>query len=85
MRDLRIGDMGTWGPQALGTWGPRCCRCGDLDTGGPENWGHGDMGAPGIEAMGDLRVGDMGGLGTPGIEDMGAQTLQMWGLGHRGT
>ena len=43
------------------------------------------MGAPGIEAMGDLRVGDMGGLGTPGIEDMGAQTLQMWGLGHRGT
>ena len=69
---LRIGDIenprhwghgGPGGTQALRTWGPRCCRCGDLDTGGhegPENWGHGDLGAPDIGDTGTWTQGTWG-------------------------
>ena len=68
---------------ALGTWGPK--QWGHEDLWDSGNGDVGDLGAQGIEAMGVLRIGDTGGLGTLGIGDMGTQTLQMWGLGHRGT
>ena len=71
LRDVGLGDAGTWGRGDVGTWGR-----GDVGT-----WGRGDVGTWG---RGDVGLGDVG-LGDAGTRDSGTRNSKTLGLGDVGT
>ena len=65
LRDVGLGDVGTWGRGDVGTWGR-----GDVGTWGRGDvgtWGRGDVGTWG---RGDVETWGLGDVGPTGLEDV---------------